>query len=210
MKKVLSVFLAILMLCGALSVGSFAEGTTTVDPSTAPSYYDWWGEGGPCNSKQAVLSFKLNGGVLKNDVQVYDFNTGSFVWMSGKDVTGTYYMVPQNSDLQNAGDYVTLPTVTPPSGLQFVGWDVISCIADQSLVGNTFGGSGRFVIPTNAGKTLIQFVARYVAAEQEEDPMTKVMNILFKVFGAIIGILVYKGDTAAGVELMKKIFGGLF
>ena len=57
MKKVLSVFLAVLMLFGALSVSSFAEETTAPVVTPPMAYHDWWGEGGPCSKEQAVLAF---------------------------------------------------------------------------------------------------------------------------------------------------------
>ena len=39
--------------------------------------------------------------------------------------------------------------------------------------------------------------------------MQKVMKILFSVFGTIIGLLFYAGDTEAGIALMEKVFGGV-
>ncbi len=223
MKKVLSVFLAMLMLFGALSVGAFAEDDTTLAPSESttgtPSYdpnvspnvgYDWWkGEGAPCTADQAVLSFSLNGGTMKYDQQVWDFTVKDFVWQSG--ITGTYYMVP-HTGLQTGGDVIIFPDVVAPNGLSFAGWECISVGASkegQNLINCTFGATGRFVIPTDAGGQLIQFVARYTSADQEEDTMTKVMGILMKVFGTIIGLLLYQGDSEQGIALMQKIFSGL-
>ena len=78
MKKVLSVFLAVLMLFGALSVSSFAEETTAPVVTPPMAYHDWWGEGGPCSKEQAVLAFNLNGGSLKAETQVYNEETGKF------------------------------------------------------------------------------------------------------------------------------------
>ena len=80
MKKVLSVFLAVLMLFGALSVSSFAEETTAPVVTPPMAYHDWWGEGGPCSKEQAVLAFNLNGGSLKSETQIYNEETGQFEW----------------------------------------------------------------------------------------------------------------------------------
>ena len=39
--------------------------------------------------------------------------------------------------------------------------------------------------------------------------MATILGILIKVFGAIIGIVMYQGDTEAGVALMEKVLGGI-
>lgn len=211
MKKVLSVFLAVLMLFGALSVGSFAEdGTTTTAPSTpAIGYHDWWGEGGPCTKDQVVIAFKLNGGTLKEDVYVYNEETGKHEIKAGKDVSGTYYMVPLNKDHMFGGDKITLPVVTAPDGKQFNGWECLSCV-DSSYVGSTYAAQAPFTIPEAARGTLIQMVASYTTAEIKEPTLTKVIGILMKVFGTIIGLIAYEGDTKKGIAFMEKVFGGLF
>ena len=127
MKKVLSVFLAVLMLFGALSVSSFAEETTAPVVTPPMAYHDWWGEGGPCSKEQAVLAFNLNGGSLKSETQIYNEETGKFEWKAGKDVTGVYYMVPQDPNTMKGGMGVVLPEVIAPSGWQFNGWYCEAC-----------------------------------------------------------------------------------
>lgn len=209
MKKVLSVFLAVLMLFGALSVGSFAEDTTGTTPVTPPrAYHDWWGEGGRCTAEQVVIAFNLNGGTLKNETQVYNEQTGNFEWKKGKDISGTYYMVPKNQYDMKGGTSVVLPLVTAPDGRQFNGWEVEVCVGDRA--GNTYAANAEFKIPVAASGTLIQMKASYSAADFEEPPMTKVVGILKKVFGFIIGLIVYNGDTKQGIALMESLFGDLF
>jgi len=214
MKKVLSVFLAMLMLFGALSVSSFATDGSTADPVTPPSYNAWFGpegSGAPASYKQTVIAFNTNGGTLKNGqlFYVYDNATGKMVLTDGKDISGMYYMVPESSDVMIAGQsLVQLPAVEAPTGYTFLGWRCDACPED-SLVGQTFGAAS-FQIPRSAAGHVIQFSAWYGTATVEQDTMKKVMDILFKVFGTIIGLLAYGGDTAAGIALMEKIFGGLF
>ncbi len=211
MKKVLSVFLAVLMLFGALSVSSFAEETTGSVVTPPMAYHDWWGEGGPCTPEQAVLSFNLNGGSLKAETQVYNEETGKFEWKAGKDVTGTYYMVPQDPNTMKGGMGVVLPEVTAPAGQQFNGWYCEACpVAGSEIVGNTYAATAAFKLPANCGKTLIQFRASYSPATIEEPTLTKVVGILMKVFGTIIGLIAYGGDTKQGIAFMEKVFGGLF
>ena len=209
MKKVLSVFLAVLMLFGALSVSSFAEETTGSVVTPPMAYHDWWGEGGPCTPEQAVLAFNLNGGSLKAETQVYNEETSKFEWKAGKDVTGTYYMVPQSPETMKGGMGVVLPEVTAPAGQQFNGWYCEACpVAGSEIVGNTYAATAAFKLPANCGKTLIQFRASYSPATIEEPTINKVVGILIKVFGFIIG-LIY-GDTKQGIAFMEKVFGGLF
>ncbi len=210
MKKVLSVFLAILMLCGALSVGSFAEGTTTpATPGTLPNS-QWFGEpgsGAPATREQVIISFNLNGGTLKAGVQypVFDSTTGTHIYTDGKDITGTYYMVPGPTDSSSMreGTLVSLPAVDAPKGWQFDGWYCESC-AGLSLEKQTLGAA-TFKIPEGTRGTVIQFSASYRPETVDGDTMTKVINILSKVFGAIIGLIVFQ-DMDAGIEFMKEIF----
>ncbi len=212
MKKVLSVFLAVLMLFGALSVGSFAEdGTTTTAPAVSPKpYHAWWEkDGGPCTADQVVIAFNLNSGSLKNETRVYNEQTGKFEWQKGKDIIGTYYMVPENRDVMKGGMSVVLPLVTAPDGKQFNGWEVEVCV-DASYVGQTYAANAEFKIPVAARGTLIQMKASYSAADFEEPTITKVIGILMKVFGTIIGLIAYEGDTKKGIAFMEKVFGGLF
>ena len=210
MKKVLSVFLAVLMLFGALSVSSFAEETTASVVTPPMAYHDWWGEGGPCTPEQAVLSFNLNGGSLKAETQVYNEETGKFEWKAGKDVTGTYYMVPQDPNTMKGGMGVILPEVTAPSGWQFNGWYCEACPCEAAQVGQTYAAAALFTLPANCGGILIQFRASSSPATIEEPTIKKVVGILMKVFGTIIGLIAYGGDTKQGIAFMEKVFGGLF
>ena len=210
MKKVLSVFLAVLMLFGALSVSSFAEETTGSVVTPPMAYHDWWGEGGPCSKEQAVLAFNLNGGSLKSETQIYNEETGKFEWKAGKDVTGTYYMVPQSPETMKGGMGVVLPEVIAPSGWQFNGWYCEACPCEAAQVGQTYAAAALFTLPANCGGILIQFRASYSPATIEEPTISKVVGILMKVFGTIIGLIAYGGDTKQGIAFMEKVFGGLF
>ena len=210
MKKVLSVFLAVLMLFGALSVSSFAEETTGSVVTPPMAYHDWWGEGGPCSKEQAVLAFNLNGGSLKSETQIYNEETGKFEWKAGKDVTGVYYMVPQDPNTMKGGMGVVLPEVIAPSGQQFNGWYCEACPCETAQVGQTYAAAAVYKLPLNCGGTLIQFRASYSPATIEEPTIKKVVGILMKVFGTIIGLIAYGGDTKQGIAFMEKVFGGLF
>ena len=210
MKKVLSVFLAVLMLFGALSVSSFAEETTAPVVTPPMAYHDWWGEGGPCSKEQAVLAFNLNGGSLKSETQVYNEETSKFEWKAGKDITGTYYMVPQDPNTMKSGMGVVLPEVIAPAGQQFNGWYCEACPCETAQVGQTYAAAAVYKLPLNCGGTLIQFRASYSPATIEEPTISKVVGILMKVFGTIIGLIAYGGDTKQGIAFMEKVFGGLF
>lgn len=173
-------------------------------PTNPGSAYNQWFEGSnPVADKatQTVLSFDINGGALMNGAYVYDTTTGAFVYTEG--ITGMYYMLPQNQEAQRPGYYITLPYVQAPTNSQFTGW---YCYAD----GKTYSPGSSWQIPAGSAGTIIEFRAFYAPASVEEDTITKVMNILIKVFGAIIGIVLYSGDTEAGVALMQKVLGGIF
>lgn len=199
MKKILSVILAVMMLFGAMSVTASAES----------SRLDQWHQNGLANDDQAVLVFNLMGGALRDPVPVYNESTGSFESVAG--VTGTYVMLPGgNEDAHTAGTTVILPiAISNSNTMMFLGWEYTDPAGNrQTLAGGTaFNITEAHFTGNNYG--LINFTAIYTASAPEEDTMATVISILVKVFGAIIGILVYGGDTEQGVALMNKVLGGL-
>ncbi|MGN1443093.1 MAG: hypothetical protein ACI4XE_04510 [Acutalibacteraceae bacterium] len=205
MKKALSVFLAVLMMFSVLSVGSIAVDDTTSSSMYTSPWHGPEGSGKPANYNQVVINFKLNGGTLKSAQIVYDLETGERTYTDPKDIVGSWVMVPADSrDMIADGEhFISLPTITAPSDKSFCGW---YCSYDGSL----YGSGGPYRIPAGTGGTIIEFTAQWEPADYEEDPMQKVMGILFKVFGTIIGLLFYSGDTEMGIALMEKVFGGLF
>ena len=56
---------------------------------------------------------------------------------------------------------------------------------------------------------IILLEAQYYNAAADGDTLGNILGILTKVFGAILGILFYGGDTESGVAMMDKIFSGL-
>ena len=217
MKKVLSVILAMLMLCSAFAVPSFAASST--EPVVFPPVgMDWWATdktGGPITDEnQALIVFSLNGGTLKNDEYVYDFNTDKLVYTKGSDISGTYYMVPVDKGAQIAGQSsIQLPAVTPMTGKQFDGWylerysGTVTETSAYPAAGSSFGANSMFKIPAGT-KLIVYFSASYSSAEQEVPTMTKVMNILFSVFGTIIAVLTGKTKEEV-VATLKEMFGDI-
>lgn len=202
MKKVIALFLAVMMLFGALSVGASAMDLESVRQDEH------------LQDNQAILSFDLNGGTIKGGVRVYtpayyDANgnkvAGSFSW-SESYLENMYYMIPENG-AQTPGSSVRLPGVTPPSGYVFNGW---YCVVTNS----THPGNRMYKIPDYTGGKVIQFVADYSLEAPEEDEMAGVFDILVKVFGTIIGLLFLsdreEGAVEAGMQLMSSLLGSLF
>lgn len=197
MKKILSVLLAVMMLFGALSVGASAAVTDPSDFYDDPRF----------NADQAIFVFNLNGGTMKMPQPVYNEQTGEFVLTEG--ITGTYYMLPQTKTAHTVGTFIPLPDVVAPSGYNFAGWQYRDA---QGLYQQPGAGANFYIqdwIFTGNNYGIVEFTAVFVAAEPEEDTLATVMNILIKVFGAIIGIVLYGGDTEQGVALMNKVLGGL-
>ena len=190
MKKIISVLLATIMLFSVISVASAAD----LDTFYKTGLVD--------RNTQAILTFDLNGGTLKNSAHVYDTSAGAFVIKDGADVKGKYIMLPQSSDQQVINQFVKLPVVNAPSGWQFDGW---YCYYD----GNQYAANGSYKIPANAAGKIIEFYAGYSPAELEEDTLGSILGILIKVFGAISGIILYNGDTEQGIALFDKILGAL-
>lgn len=204
MKKVLAVFLSVMMLFGALSFSSSAasvsqyfEGDSPlVDPNT-----------------QVIITFDLAGGTMKNGVWVYNSSkkpTPDFEWVEGFDEP-TYVMLPQDSGSMKPGTPITLPVVTPPTGYQFDGWYCYGMAGDYTQ-GSTYAANSAYYIPLGTAGEIIEFRAAYSPATIEADTMEMVMDILIKVFGTIVGLL-FLGDEAnpaeAGMQMMDQLLGSL-
>ncbi len=201
MKKVLALFLAIMMIFSALSVGASAMDIESVRDKEN------------IGDNQAILSFDLNGGTIKGGVRIYTpeyydatgkLVPGSFSW-SENYLEDMYYMIPENG-AQTPGSTVRLPSVTPPSGYVFNGW---YCVWSNS----THPGNRMYTIPDYTGGQVIQFIADYALEEAEPEAMDTVMDILVKVFGTIIGLLFLsdreEGAVEAGMQLMSDLLATL-
>lgn len=193
MKKVLSLFLAIMMIFGALSVGASAIETS-----------QWHGEGAPADYDQAVFVFYLNGGTLRDANYVYNEKTGNLDWTEGASIKERYVMVPSSACPMRLDDAVTLPAVVPPSGYAFDGW---YDVAEKKVCPAIIGG---YEIGTEDVGKVVEFRAVYSPAQPEEDTMAKIMGILIKIFGTIVGLLFFDGDTELGQTELNRLFGDLF
>lgn len=202
MKKALSLFLAVLMIFSCLAVGASA---VVQDPT------GWFGEAGsgkPATYDQTILTFNTNGGKLRNAVIVYDVETGNKTRV--ENFSGVWAMIPaaEGTASQTPGTKVELPFCEPGDAtLAFVGWELTS--GDLDNLGNVYAGQTAYTIPAGTEGKVIQFTARFTTAVVEEDTLTKVLGVLTKVFGAIIGVLLYKGNTEAGVALVEKMLAGI-
>lgn len=194
-----------LMLLGALSVGSFATSESN----------QWFGEvnsGKPATYDQTIFYFDLGVGTLPN-ASVYNLTTGQFE--SQTNITGSYYMIPRSSTEMKAGTFITFPDLDAPDGQKFIGWYCYGTESGRSatalnLVGNTYAANTGFHIPDGLKGEILCFRANFAPIKQEEPTLNKVMGILIKVFGAILGILLYQGNTDEGIATMEKVFGSLF
>ncbi len=201
MKKILSVMLAIMMLFGAMSINASAIS------------YDFNSQIGgeyPDSATQAivVLHFGTTGS-SKTVLSVYNPETSMFEYQSA--VTGSYYYLPGNADAASrdmtAGSLIYLPEVTcSEETKECTGWQ----LQKYTINGMTKFAEGSYVeLPADCGGKIYEFVAVYSDRAPEEDTMAMVLGVLMKVFGTIVGILFLDGNSAAGVELMQSVLGGL-
>lgn len=202
MKKALSLFLAVLMLFSCVAVNASA---------TYESEYH--GDGKVATYDQCVVTFNPAGGSFQDAVVTYDKDLDNpWVSYAAGAYTGTLVKAPTDSTAMKPGSQIQMPWVTAPSGLAFVGWECRGYVNSSVVTGdysNVISGNTLYTLPDNCAGQVLQFVARYTSGAVEEDTLTKVMGIMIKIFGAIIGILMYQGDTEAGVALMEKVLGGL-
>ena len=212
MKKLLAVILSVMMLFGALSISTSAENYGETN---------FWGINElKLSGNQVVLCFELKSGKITSGIWAYDIDNKTFDY---KEVYEGefFYMVPDNrfvsqEDMdkgilpQSPGTSIQLPDITPPSGQSFNGW--------ATSDGQIYVGGTVYTIPAYAvgGSTkIIKFTADYSLLEPEEDTMGGVLDILVKVFGAIVGLLFFSDEHGSdaieeGMQLMQKLIGGLF
>lgn len=192
MKKILSVMLAIMMLFSTMVLGTSALNIG----------------GKELAGNQAVVILYFGNGYSESSLFVYDSSSNSFNLTSN--VTGTYYYLPGNGTSCNdmkAGDRVYLPRVISNDATKVCdGWELLE---------GTINGQEKFVVgdfiklPDDCGGKVYEFQAIYGNTVPEEDTMATVLAVLMKVFGTIVGILFLDGNSAAGVELMQGVLGGL-
>lgn len=207
MKKVLAVLLSVIMLFGALSIGASA---VTVTGGDRGSLIDTLRATGVINSSQVVLCFDLQTGSIYGSVPVYNSATGKFEYKDG--VSGIYHMVPDNSQiytgtygskLHTAGTSVVLPSVVPPEGKVFDGWEFTDAYGNTRV----FAAASRFVIPEGdyqiySDKAILYFTAVYSPAPIEGDIFDTILNVLIGLAGKVLGLL--------GLEVnLEELVGGL-
>lgn len=202
MKKILSVMLAIMMLFGAMSLNASAvsyDFNSQINGSRLDS------------TTQAIVVLHFGtAGASKTGLYVYDTASapGAFSWELG--VTGSYYYLPGNGDTcssMTAGSLVYLPEVTcTDETKECTGWQ----LQRYTINGLQKFAEGSYIeLPADCAGKIYEFVAVYGDRVPEEDTMAMVMGVLMKVFGTILGILFLDGNSAAGIELMQNVLGGL-
>lgn len=202
MKKILSVMLAIMMIFGALSVSASAAVTNEemIKEWNNTSETIIIKDKSYAKREHVVLQLNFNGGTSYTTLPAYDTLEGNFVYEKVSD----YYLMLPGCGIASLmpGTYVTLPLVTAAEGDDFQGW---YCVETGQLI----AGGDNWKIPENSGGMMYNFTAKYYPAESDGDTLAMIMGILMKVFGTIIGVLFLDGSSAAGVELMEKMLGGL-
>lgn len=199
MKKLLSVLLAVLMLFSTFAICASAAAPVT-DPTTASNIRDSVGK------DHVIIQYDLFDFKTKYSQWTYDVDSKKFAYIS--DITGTFYQVPENPAQLYVDATIALPEVTAPEGKQFNGWRCTTHI-DRP----TFAAGEALKITDDmlalSDNKVIRFEVVWGSAVPEEDTMGTIIDILCKIFGAIIGILIYNGNTEAGVQMMKELLGGV-
>ena len=203
MKKILSVILAVMMLFASMSIGASAETYEGVNGDTSEGVYDGTYEGFVVpktfdSTKDVILVLRFGTGTCKDYITVYNQDIADYEQVTG--VGGEFVLVGNGVSANRS--YI-LPYVTPAEGNSFNGW---YSLADGRAY--SAGPTGGYTIPNTPGKVII-LEAQYYPSAADGDTLGTILGVLTKVFGAILGILFYGGDTESGVAMMDKIFSGL-
>ena len=200
MKKVLSVFLAVLMVFSVMAMSASAVA------DTSSPYFG--GEHG-ANDNQCVFMFRLNGGTCKSSQYVYNTQTGQAVLTNAEDVPQVFVVVPDDDKMFLEDSSVTLPSVKAPKGQSFVGWQRVPAMDGDKDNGTYSTVPGGYIVKDVDIGRVVEFRAVYQEAEMEEDTFAKVFEILVKIFGTLIGLIAYQGNVEKGQDFMNKIFSSI-
>ena len=195
MKKVLSIFLAVLMVCSCMAIA-----TSAVDS-------EYFGPGKAASEEQAIFLFRLQGGKCKNGQTIYV--DGQKVWKDAEDVPDVFMLVPDNADEYKVGNLVTLPSVKAKKGADFVGWQRKPAPDGDTDSGVYSSAAGKYTVQEKDIGRIVEFTAIYEEGEFEQDTFSKVFEILTKVFGALIGLIAYQGNIQKGQDFMAKLFSSI-
>ncbi len=211
MKKLLSVFLAVLMIFSVFSVSSSAATTVTapdlqeaIDATKA-----LYGENSMYNASTnkkgyVIVCYTVGVGTYMYEVNVYDTQKKDFVKTTAPGAA--YYQVPTNRN-ENYIGYANyqLPYVMDTEEKQFVGW---TCSGNQKqyTAGAVIQLTSDMITP---GAECIYFNAEYITVVPQSDVLETIINVLIKVFGSIIGFLFFEGDPDQGAGFMEDMIGGI-
>ncbi len=199
MKKLLSVLLAVLMLFSTVALSASAAAPVT-DPTTADTLRDRVGQ------DHIVIQYNLFDFKTKYAQYTYDVDSNCFAYIDG--ISGTFYQVPENASQLYVGYTIALPEVTAPEGKQFNGWKCATHAEGLTLAAGVPVKITEDMLAL-ATNNVVVFEVVWGSAAPEEDTMSTVVDILCKIFGALLGILMYNGNTEAGVQMMKELLGGV-
>ena len=217
MKKVLSVILAVMMLFSALAISSSAEDLVEQPyaphvPQVAIDYCASLRASKVINEDQVIIAFDLmgSGATFKNPVPVYNDNTGTF--STSKNITGIYYMIPNNNDLANSrfqtpNSSIYLPAVTAPNGKDFKGWRYVD------FSGNThvYAAGSPFKIPAGSDSVgVLYFEAVLTTGTIEVSFLDTILDKLIGIVSGLFSTLFENSDMPglSGLDI-GAILGGL-
>ncbi|MBR5438398.1 MAG: hypothetical protein IKV21_05705, partial [Clostridia bacterium] len=180
MKKLLSVLLATLML---FSVMSMSASAAILDENHIDDY-----KGQYQGTGNFIICFNVFGYTASGEA--YDTELGRNV--ASKELTGKFYVLPQGTYDYTLGSYVFFPTVSLPTEKKLDGWRCNTTFSKNNVYGTDYVyiDQDMYNYAMNNGG-IIEFEIDYSSAKEEEDTMGNILGILSKVFGAIIGLLVY-------------------
>ena len=150
-----------------------------------------------------VVRFNTQRGVIGTGVVA--LTTAGTQILNG--ISDPFLMVTSiNGDHIQAGSTIDLPFITAQEGWSHTGWD---CVNGPDK-GQSYTAGKTYTVPQGYAGNYIEFTPTFEVTEVEEDTMTKIMGILTKIFGAIIGLIVFTGDIEKGVAMVEEMLGGLF
>ncbi len=211
MKKILSVFLAVLMLFSVLSVSSSAAQYVAATKQDALDYItDTYGSASLYDKDNnddglILVCYSVGDGEYITEVDALDMATNRVI----ETLTpgARYFQVPPSLTENYIGytNYqLPIAKASDTETWQFNGW---YCTGNkQSYV----GGDVIELTPEMVSEgNCIYFTADYVRVPASSDVLETIINVLIKVFGSIVGFLFFDGVPEAGQDFLSEMISGL-
>ncbi len=120
---------------------------------------------GIVNENQCAFLFDCQNGNYKTGLYIYDSNENRIVYTDAQDMPPRVIVVPDNPDSFHESALLTLPSVYPPKGDVFVGWQRIPVDENDTDASVYPTSSGGYTVQAQDIGRIVKFRALYISSD---------------------------------------------